>query len=351
MVVANLDQLPAPPAGKTGWPWTEQSERLPETLPDGSRWPRISVITTSYNYELFIEETIRSILLQGYPNLEYIIIDDESRDGSVQIIRKYERWLSHWEQQKNQGQAKATNRGFSLATGDVLAFINSDDLLEPDALACVGEKFARGAQRVSGAVRQFGPSTRERIRAPIVETSPVVWFGKNPIPQQGSFWSSQLSRQYGLLREDLRYLFDLELWLRFRFIAGVRPLLVDQTLARYRFHERSKSVSHGHAFRPEIKQVRTEYRHFLTPTQKAGAWLMDRKLTAGYYMNRSMSVATEGNRSRAISDMARSLLRWPPIALSRRTAGVLRRIVTGQAASNQSKMVRSMENLTHQHGP
>ena len=94
MKCPTLSELPSPPNGKTGWPWTIESPRLPELRIDGSLWPKLSIMTPSFNQAEFIEETIRSVLLQGYPNIEYIIIDAESNDGSLEIIEKYKPWLS-----------------------------------------------------------------------------------------------------------------------------------------------------------------------------------------------------------------------------------------------------------------
>ena len=93
-------------------------------MPDGSDWPRISIVTPSYNQGQYIEETIRSILLQGYPNLEYIIIDAGSTDQTVEIIKKYEMFLSYWVSESDNGQAHAINKGLSLCTGEIFNWIN-----------------------------------------------------------------------------------------------------------------------------------------------------------------------------------------------------------------------------------
>ncbi len=89
-----LTELPAPDPLKSGWPWTEQTDFLPEVMPDGQPWPRISIVTPSYNQAAFLEETIRSVLLQGYPDIEFVVIDGGSQDKSAELIRKYEPWLN-----------------------------------------------------------------------------------------------------------------------------------------------------------------------------------------------------------------------------------------------------------------
>lgn len=125
--MTTLEDLPPACDGKIGWPWTDQSWLLPEKMSDGSQWPRISIVTPSYNQGEFIEETIRSVLLQGYPNLEYIIIDGGSTDNTVEIIKKYEKYISYWVSEPDRGQSHALNKGFRQATGALIGWQNSDD--------------------------------------------------------------------------------------------------------------------------------------------------------------------------------------------------------------------------------
>src|SRR5215831_18533986 len=110
--------------------------------------PRISIVTPSYNQGRFIEETIQSVLSQDYPNLEYIIIDGGSKDQSVDIIRKYEKRLAYWVSEKDSGAADAIAKGFRRATGDIMAYLNSDDLYSPETLRAVAEVFQAGRSDV-----------------------------------------------------------------------------------------------------------------------------------------------------------------------------------------------------------
>src|SRR3978361_276846 len=130
----SLQELPPPPPGRTGWPWTEESTAPATYPPDGGRWPRISVVTPSFNQANFLEATLRSVLLQGYPDLEFFVLDGGSRDGSVEIIKKYAPWLTEWVSEPDGGQSAAIGRGLRLASGLFFTWINSDDMLSRDAL-------------------------------------------------------------------------------------------------------------------------------------------------------------------------------------------------------------------------
>lgn len=129
-----LAELPPPPHGKKGWPWTDETPSAADAAPDGSPWPKVSVVMNSLNHGEFIEQAIRSVLLQGYPALEYIIIDGCSRDRSADVIRKYEHWLGHWVSEPDEGPHLATIKGAAIATGNVFGLMCADDFYLPGAI-------------------------------------------------------------------------------------------------------------------------------------------------------------------------------------------------------------------------
>lgn len=254
-----LKDLPVPPLGKSGWPWTEQSESLPERMPDSSEWPRISIVTPSYNQGQFIEETIRSVLLQGYPNLEYIIIDGGSTDDSVKIIRKYEPWLTHWVSKPDNGQTDAIQKGFDLITGVVWNWLNSDDLLEPNALQVIISAYLsnNSATIYSGNLIVFGNETTMYSHPKCFQklSELICIWEKWSTPQPAVFLSSSACREVNGLNASLRYAMDYDLYLRIAQLTSFTVYDVSASIARFRLHPLSKTSSQAVAFKREILQV------------------------------------------------------------------------------------------------
>lgn len=256
-----LKDLPAPPLGKTGWPWTEQTEPLPERMPDGSEYPRISIITPSYNQGEFIEETIRSVLLQGYPNLEYIIIDGGSTDNSVEIIKKYEPWLTYWVSQPDKGQTDAIQQGFNRITGVVWNWLNSDDLLEIGvleriALAYQAEPLATvygGEYTIFSDGLLSSVNKKSRCFQNLSELV-CVWETWST-PQPAIFLSSSACRAVNGLNLSLHYVMDYELYLRLSQLSGFKVKLLNLTIARARWHPDCKTVKQSICMANEMMQV------------------------------------------------------------------------------------------------
>ena len=237
-----LSDLPPPPQGKTGWPWTEESPQLPDTMPDGSPWPRISIVTPSFSQGQFIEETIRSVLLQGYPDLEYIIVDGGSKDQTLDVIEKYAAWLAYWESKPDKGQAHAINKGFRKATGEIIAWINSDDSYIEAALAKVALFFLANPlfQSIYGDIQTIDSESKalKEIRShPRFDLAKL--FGWMRCPQPACFWRRAALIEIGSLNESMHFVFDLEFWIR----IGLKyeTAHIDVTLANLRLHENTKT--------------------------------------------------------------------------------------------------------------
>ena len=239
-----LTELPPPPPGKTGWPWTEASPSLPDTMPDGSPWPRVSIVTPSYNQGQFIEETIRSVLLQGYPNLEYIVMDGGSTDGTVEILSKYEPFLSFLRVGPDDGQAAAIAEGFKRAVGEIMAWLNSDDRYLPRTLARVTSFFTAHPHIVfgNGDVNCIDTDGRfvQRIYAIKPNRFLTTNLGVHGWPQQGCFWRYSAYKQVGGVDSSLYFCMDRDLFIR---LVGVGPStrIPGPPLADFRTHDQAKS--------------------------------------------------------------------------------------------------------------
>jgi glycosyltransferase involved in cell wall biosynthesis len=253
---ATLSALPPPPPGRCGWPWTEAHPALPASQPDGRAWPRVSIVTPSYNQGPFLEGTIRSVLLQGYPNLEYVIIDGGSHDESLEIIRKYSPWLAFWVSEPDGGQSAAIDRGFSHASGEVLGWLNSDDVYEPGALERVATHLSRmpGCGLVYGRGSYIDTNSRRTrgcdwIRA--FDRQRFLTF--NFILQPAAFWRHWLWEETGGLESGLHWAMDWDWFIR--ATARICPDYLPIELARFRLRPGIKTLSGGRRRAAEVAEV------------------------------------------------------------------------------------------------
>lgn len=231
-----LEELPSPEQEKSKWPWK------PSGRPykcQGKTWPKVSIVTPSYNQGKYLEETIRSVLLQEYPNLEYIVIDGGSQDRSVDIIKRYEPWIDHWVSESDEGQAHAINKGLAHATGDICAWINSDDIYLHGAV-WEAARYLRENEDV-GAVYAWRVLIDENTNTTGWSTYPAFdpEEGSSRFAQETVFWRRAVHEEIGLLDPSLQGALDFEFFMR--MYKHTKMDLVPYFWGGFRCHEESKS--------------------------------------------------------------------------------------------------------------
>jgi glycosyltransferase involved in cell wall biosynthesis len=216
------------------------------------QYPKISLVTPSLNQGKFIEATIESVLSQNYPNLEYIIMDGGSKDNTLAVLKRYSNQLK-WVSEKDAGQTNAINKGLRMASGEILAYLNADDILLPGTLLKVAQQFMEHPQTmwVTGKCRIIDEDNRE-IRKLITAYKnlwlhlchPSILLITDYISQPATFWRASMTSEMGYLDESLHYVMDYEYWLR--LYAKYPPTFIPEYLAAFRIHLQSKTTSTGH---------------------------------------------------------------------------------------------------------
>ena len=224
---------------------------------------KISIVTPSFNQGEFLEETILSIINQNYPNLEYIIVDGGSSDNSVEIIKKYEEYITYWISEKDNGQSHAINKGLEKCTGDIFIWINSDDYLEAGILELINKSFTPTTGLIIGHYTYVQGDRKKLKSPPPYFESYEKYIGLSYIDQPATFFNLKNLKKLSPLNEVLNFAMDTELWLRYVInFNDLKVNYIDQNISFYRLHDNSKTIQEGNFTDPSsrfFKETRSVY--------------------------------------------------------------------------------------------
>lgn len=275
--------------------------------------PLVSVIMPSYNQAAYLEEAILSVLNQGYPNVKLLIIDGGSKDGSVEIIRKYADRLAYWVSEKDSGQSEAVNKGFARAQGEIVGWLNSDDLFLPGAISAgvAGLLANPDCGMVYGDARAIDAAgkTTNIMRSGHGDLDGLMRF--EVICQPASFIRRDVLLQSGFLDPTFHLLLDHQLWLRVAQVAPIR--YIGGVLAAARYHEGAKNVSQTSGYGKDAYRL-IEW----MPAQPGLAERFARnrrKILAGAHRLNAYYLLNGGAYGPALRAYGKSLINYPPIAL------------------------------------
>lgn len=272
-------------------------------------WPKITVVTPSYNQGKFLERAIISVLSQNYPNLEYMVFDAASTDGSAAILKKYNKRLSYWISETDRGQSDAISKGWGKATGDVLAWLNSDDFYYPGALHEVARMFNAdpNLKMVCGSVAMVDPAERKlRVKQPPSLSPEVILLWANIPPQVGTFIRRDVFDRLGGPRLDLHYVMDWELWLRVSLSYPPSAIaLSNKVIGADRQWAGTKTLNAGGKDATEVRKVLAEF--FESETLNPDLRSLKRAALARAWWRQSKGELRKGMRRAALASLAKAV--------------------------------------------
>lgn len=300
-----------------GWPWLAETGAATGAHILAGNLPRITVVTPSLNQGRYIEAAIRSVLLQGYPNLEYIVADGGSTDGSLQVIKQYATFLSDWISQPDPGPAHAINRAFDRASGDIFAWLNADDIYLPGALWAAAAAFegGDGVDLVYGEgwyIDEFGRRI-EPCRFVRRAFTRQYLVNKDPILQPAAFWRRTLWEQTGPLNESLRWVFDWEWFIR-AHVNGIFHY-IPRDFAYYRIQPQALTRTGGLPRQLEHGRVTRQY----------GAWWHPNHVVQQTRRLDAMAVGLTRNWPRVPAALGRFPFALPRLLAERLLSGMYMR--------------------------
>jgi glycosyltransferase involved in cell wall biosynthesis len=297
---------------------------------NGGRCPEVSIVTPSYNQGRFIEETIRSVLLQGYANLEYIIVDGGSTDETLMIVDKYRDWIFDFQSGPDKGQSDALNKGFSRSSGVLLAWLCSDDVLMPGALASVSNiKESETEERLliagTSEYRDFsGKNILWKVKD-IPENLPEVFsFGRKYFAQPSVFFTRAALGSVGKIDEDLHYAMDLDLWIRLAVNAKI--ITTEMQLSWMRLHDDAKTSRDELKTLYAVESILSSHSKVVSRGVLEAAIRDIRALRAGALSRAALISAAGGDRSEAWRKLVKGYREHPEIIFTRGWIGALLRV-------------------------
>jgi glycosyltransferase involved in cell wall biosynthesis len=305
---------------------------MPARNPTAASLPLISVVTPTLNQAQYIAATVHSVMDQGYPNLEYIILDGGSTDETHGVLQRLKAQYGDALQvvvEPGLRQVPAVNKGLAMAKGDILAYINSDDLYLPGAFRAVAYAFSvkPTARWLTAPSLFFGESLQiPRIMSSRVPPSDITrWLHANHACQPSTFWRSDVWREFGGFPDNFRYRFDHAYWLKF-IVKGYYPIFLRCPLSAYRLHPTSFTCSVPHLFREEMEKIRAEWAPKLSRRQRRRLAGLIRTAGAEKIEEDALEQARHGQKPEAVKKWLGAIQHSPCILLHLRTYLTLRRL-------------------------